>query len=159
MMKSNKSQSLFASDSLVVSLAANSRGTGFLSGHADGNIIRCVAISKQLIQITDLLYSFRFRYFVTSDQNGDDAQGRVVLYSVPPTALAWAHGYIFAAGCDMKVSIYNNNGKLIKVFDYMKDYEHEFTQATCSPSGQVCILIFIVSEYDNTNYFVGCDHR
>ncbi|KAL3276031.1 hypothetical protein HHI36_020760 [Cryptolaemus montrouzieri] len=118
-LKTNKSQSLFASDSLVVSLAPNSKGTGFLSGHADGNIIR---------------------YFVTADQNGDEAQGRVVLYSVPPTALAWGHGYIFAAGCDMKVSIYNNNGKLIKVFDYTKHFEHEFTQAVCSPSGQAVII-------------------
>ncbi|KAK9871476.1 hypothetical protein WA026_012850 [Henosepilachna vigintioctopunctata] len=118
-LKTNKSQSLFASDSLVVSLTSNSRGTGFLSGHVDGNVIR---------------------YFVTADQNSEDAQGRVVLYSVPPTALAWAQGYIFAAGCDMKVSIYNNNGKLVKTFDYMKEYEHEFTQAVCSPSGQAVVI-------------------
>lgn len=39
-IKSNKSHSLYASESLVVSLAPNSKGTGFLSGHADGNIIR-----------------------------------------------------------------------------------------------------------------------
>ncbi|XP_044747182.1 intraflagellar transport protein 172 homolog [Coccinella septempunctata] len=129
MMKSNKSQSLFASDSLVVSLASNSRGTGFLSGHADGNIIR---------------------YFVTADQNGEEAQGRVVLYSVPPTALAWAHGYIFAAGCDMKVSVYNANGKLMKVFDYMKEYEHEFTQAVCSPSGQAVV----VGSFDRLHLYI-----
>lgn len=39
-VKSNKSHSLYVSESLVVALAPNPRGTGFLSGHADGNIIR-----------------------------------------------------------------------------------------------------------------------
>lgn len=115
--KSNKSQSLFASDSLVVSLCSNSKGTGFLSGHVDGNVIR---------------------FYVANDYNEDEAQGRVILYSVPPCALAWAQGHIFVAGCDKRVSVFNNNGKLVKNFDYGKDAsEHEFTTATCSPSGQV----------------------
>lgn len=38
--KTNKSHSLYASESFVVSLAPNTKGTGFLSGHADGNVIR-----------------------------------------------------------------------------------------------------------------------
>ncbi|KAJ3660531.1 hypothetical protein Zmor_004974 [Zophobas morio] len=118
--KSNKSQSLFASDSLVVSLCSNSKGTGFLSGHVDGNVIR---------------------FYVSNDYNEDEAQGRVILYSVPPCAIAWAQGHIFVAGCDKRVSIYSNAGKLVKNFDYSKDLdEHEFTIATCSPSGQAVVM-------------------
>lgn len=117
-VKSNKSQSLFASDSLVVSLAANAKGTGFLSGHIDGNIIR---------------------FYVATDPDSDEeAQGRSALHSVPPFALAWPQGHIFAAGCDKRVSIYNRVGKTIKTFDYSKDDEEfDFVSAIASPSGQV----------------------
>lgn len=119
--KSNKSQSLFASNSLVVSLCSNSKGTGFLSGHVDGNVIR---------------------FYVTNDYGEDEAQGRVILYSVPPCALGWAQGHIFVGGCEKRVSIYSNNGKLVKNFDYSKDEdEREFTVATCSPSGQVGLVL------------------
>ncbi|CAG9856074.1 unnamed protein product [Phyllotreta striolata] len=118
--KSNKSQSLFASDSLVVSLASNPKGTGFLSGHVDGNVIR---------------------FYITSDHGEDEAQGRIVLHSVPPYALAWPQGHIFVGGCDKRVSVFNNHGKLIKNFDYSKDTtEYDFTLATCSPSGQAVAI-------------------
>ncbi|XP_060519882.1 intraflagellar transport protein 172 homolog [Cylas formicarius] len=119
--KTNKSHSLFASDSFVVSLAPNSKGTGFLSGHIDGNIIR---------------------FFVTIDHNEEnDTQGRAALHPVPPFALAWPQGHIFAAGCDKRVCVYNNTGKTSKVFDYSKDNdEHEFMIGVCSPSGQSVAL-------------------
>ncbi|KAJ8945935.1 hypothetical protein NQ318_016763 [Aromia moschata] len=119
-IKSNKSQSLFASDSLVVSLASNAKGTGFLSGHVDGNVIR---------------------FYITSDHGEDEAQGRIALLSVPPCALAWPQGHIFVAGCDKRVSVYNNYGKLVKTFDYAKDTrEYEFTIAASSPSGQAVAI-------------------
>lgn len=93
------------------------KGTGFLSGHVDGNVIR---------------------FFITNDHNEDEAQGRIALHPVPPYALTWPQGHIFVAGCDKRVSVYNNHGKLVKNFDYSKDLkEHDFTLATCSPSGQV----------------------
>ncbi|XP_056632969.1 intraflagellar transport protein 172 homolog [Diorhabda sublineata] len=118
--KTNKSQSLFASNSLVVSLAPNSKGTGFLSGHVDGNVIR---------------------FFITSDHGEDEAQGRVALHSVPPYGLAWPQGHIFMAGCDKRVSIINNHGKSVKTFDYTKDTsEHDFNVACCSPSGQAVVI-------------------
>ncbi|XP_050517357.1 intraflagellar transport protein 172 homolog [Diabrotica virgifera virgifera] len=118
--KSNKSQSLFASDSLVVSLASNPKGTGFLSGHVDGNVIR---------------------FFITNDHNDDEAQGRVALHSVPPYGLAWTQGHIFMAGCDKRVSVVNNLGKNVKTFDYSKDgSERDFTVACCSPSGQAVAI-------------------
>ncbi|CAG9768133.1 unnamed protein product [Ceutorhynchus assimilis] len=120
-IKSNKSQSLFASDSLVVSLAPNSKGTGFLSGHIDGNVIR---------------------FFVASDPDSDgEAQGRAALHSVPPFALAWPQGHIFAAGCDKRVCVYNNAGKTVKTFDYSKNNEeHDFVVAISSPSGHAVTL-------------------
>lgn len=116
-IKSNKSQSLYATDNLVVSLAANSRGTGFISGHVDGSIIR---------------------FLVTTDKDSGDSQGKVVTHSVPPNALAWLQGHILAAGCDKRVIVYNSVGKVIRTFDYSRDFEeYEFTVAASSPSGQV----------------------
>lgn len=122
-IKSNKSQTLYSSDSLVVSLASNSRGTGFLSGHVDGNIIR---------------------FFISNEHSEREASGRVLTHSVPPCALAWTQGQIFAGGCDKRIVVYNVQGKVVKQFDYAKDVsEHEFTSAACSPSGQVNIYFSI----------------
>ncbi|CAG9816108.1 unnamed protein product [Phaedon cochleariae] len=119
-IKSNKAQSLFASDSLVVSLASNSKGTGFLSGHVDGNVIR---------------------FYITNDHGEDEAQGRIALHSVPPYALSWPQDHIFIAGCDKRVSVFNNQGKLVKNFDYSKDTsEYDFTVAACSSSGQAVAI-------------------
>ncbi len=39
-LKGNKATTLYNSDSYVVSLAPNPGGTGFLSGHADGSVVR-----------------------------------------------------------------------------------------------------------------------
>ncbi|XP_031359255.1 intraflagellar transport protein 172 homolog [Photinus pyralis] len=119
-VKSNKSQTLYSSDSLVVSLAPNLRGTGFLSGHVDGNIIR---------------------YFVSSEHGERETSGRVLTHSVPPFALVWTLGQIIAGGCDKRIVVYNNQAKMLKQFDYSKDVsEHEFTTATCSPSGQAVVV-------------------
>lgn len=116
-IKANKSQSLYASYSLVVSLASNSRGTGFISGHVDGSIIR---------------------FLVTTDKDSGESQGKIVTHPVPPSALAWLQGHILAAGCDKRVLAYNSQGKVIKTFDYSRDNgEFEFTVAAASPSGQV----------------------
>ncbi|KAI4469980.1 hypothetical protein MML48_1g10818 [Holotrichia oblita] len=119
-IKSNKSQSLYASESFVVSLCSNSKGTGFLSGHIDGNVIR---------------------FFITDDERSQDTQGRVLLHSVPPCALAWLQGQIFVGGCDKRVVFYSNQGKILKQFDYSRDTtEHEFTVACGSPSGQAVVV-------------------
>lgn len=47
-LKTNKSHSLYSAESLVVSLASNPKGTGFLSGHADGNIIRFAKLHQYI---------------------------------------------------------------------------------------------------------------
>ncbi|CAH1397619.1 unnamed protein product [Nezara viridula] len=124
---SNKTQTLFNANSFAVSLAANSRGTGFLSGHADGSIIR---------------------YYVTDDPQMEQ-QGRVVSHNCPPYALAWpGGGFVIAAGCDRRVTVYDREGRLYHQFDYPN--EKEFTVATCSPSGQAVI----VGSYDRLRTYV-----
>ncbi|XP_050543646.1 intraflagellar transport protein 172 homolog isoform X2 [Daktulosphaira vitifoliae] len=120
--KTNKSQTLYASGSYVVSLASNTRGTAFLSGHADGSIVR---------------------YFLT-EGSSNEPQGRIVVHPVPPYALCWASGYIIAAGCDCTVHFYDQNGRSSRQFDYSPtggcQNQKEFTVACCSPSGQAVVL-------------------
>lgn len=100
-----------------MSLASNPRGTGFISGHVDGSVIR---------------------FHVITDKDSGDSQGKVLIHSVPPSALVWLQGHILAAGCDKRVVFYNSQGKIVKTFDYSRENdEYEFTVAAASPSGQV----------------------
>ncbi|XP_043070065.1 intraflagellar transport protein 172 homolog [Drosophila bipectinata] len=112
--KNNKSQSLYGGDSICISLAANTKGTGFLSGHNDGTIIR---------------------YFMTDEAT--EPLGRVVQHPVPPFALAWPQGGFCAGGCDQRIVFYDNMGRQLRTFDYSRtEGEREFTVAACSPNGQ-----------------------
>ncbi|XP_073968518.1 intraflagellar transport protein Oseg2 isoform X1 [Rhodnius prolixus] len=116
-ISSNKTQNLYSANSYVVAIVSNIRGTGFLSGHADGSIIR---------------------YYVAEDSSVEK-QGRIITHPIAPYALAWpANGFIFAAGCDRNVTVYDREGKLYKQFDYPS--EKEFTIAVSSPSGQAVAL-------------------
>lgn len=116
--KSNKSHTLYGSDSLVVALASNATGSGFVSGHIDCSVIR----------------------FYVGEHDDDEPQGRLFTHSVPPYALSWPQGFVFAGGSDKRIVVYNNNGRIAKQFDYTKDQnENEFMVACCSPSGQVNI--------------------
>lgn len=69
-IKTNKSQNLYETQSMVVSLAANERGTGFICGHDDGSIIR---------------------YYISED-SGSQISGRIIQHQTTPVALAWANG-------------------------------------------------------------------
>ena len=82
--KTNKSQNLFGAEHMVVSLAQNSRGTGFISGHNDGSVIR----------------------FFIADEPGQPS-GRLFQHPTAPVALAWTQNDIVAAGCDKKVVFYD----------------------------------------------------
>lgn len=84
--KTNKSQNLYETQSMVVSLAANERGTGFICGHDDGSIIR---------------------YYISED-SGSQVSGRIIQHQTTPVALAWANGYIIAAGCDRRIIFYDS---------------------------------------------------
>ncbi|XP_015430536.1 PREDICTED: intraflagellar transport protein 172 homolog [Dufourea novaeangliae] len=112
--KSQKAQTLYTADSMTVSLASNVRGTGFLSSHADGSIIK---------------------YNLTDDGNHEPS-GRICTHSVPAYALACTQSHILAAGCDRRATIYDSRGKLVKMFDYSRENDKEISVACCSPSGQ-----------------------
>ncbi len=117
--KTNKANTLYNTDSYVVSLATNADGTGFLSGHADGSIVR---------------------WYIADDPNARP-QGKVVVHGVPPYALAWPFNQIAVAGCDKKLVMYTPEGTVSQQFDYFRDAtEKEFTVMCSSPSGQALCL-------------------
>lgn len=77
---------MYETQSMVVALAANERGTGFICGHSDGSIIR---------------------YYV-GEESGAQVSGRIIQHQTIPVALAWANGYIIVAGCDRRISFYDS---------------------------------------------------
>ncbi|XP_063995942.1 intraflagellar transport protein 172 homolog [Diachasmimorpha longicaudata] len=118
-LKAHKAQTLYTADAMTIALAANVKNTGFLSSHADGSIIR---------------------YFLKSDGKTEPS-GRVVTHGVPAYALAWAQGHICAGGCDKRLTFYDPQGKVTKVFDYSRDsQDKEIAVACCSPSGQSVVI-------------------
>lgn len=88
--KNNKSQNMYGAESYTVSLVSNPRGTGVLSGHEDGSIVR---------------------FFVVEEFG--DVSGRVTQHPVSPVALAWTHTGFMAAGSDRKVSFYDDQVSII----------------------------------------------
>ncbi|XP_069461553.1 intraflagellar transport protein 172 homolog isoform X2 [Ambystoma mexicanum] len=117
--KTNKSSTIYGTESYVVSLTSNVSGKGILSGHADGTIVR---------------------YFF-DDEGSGDSQGKLVTHPCPPYALAWASNSIVAGGCDKKIVAYGKEGHVIQTFDYSRDpSEKEFTAAATSPSGQAVVV-------------------
>lgn len=117
--KNNKSSTIYATDSYVVSLASNVSGKGIISGHANGQVIR---------------------YFF-DDEGCGDSQGKVLTHPCPPYALAWASNSIVVAGVDKRVIAYGNNGRVIQQFDYSRDStEHEFTVAAANGQGQSVVV-------------------
>ncbi|XP_076029417.1 intraflagellar transport protein Oseg2 isoform X2 [Oratosquilla oratoria] len=127
-IKNNKSQTLFQTDSYVVSLSSNIRGTGFLSGHADGSVVR----------------------FYVADDPYAEPQGKIISHPVSPYALTWAANNIIIAGCDKRVVVYTKTGKMTQQFDFSRDTtEREFTTAVSSPSGQAVVI----GSYDRLRVF------
>uniref|UniRef100_A0A8C4VU35 Intraflagellar transport protein 172 homolog n=1 Tax=Gopherus evgoodei TaxID=1825980 RepID=A0A8C4VU35_9SAUR len=117
--KTNKSSTIYGTDSFVVSLTSNVSGKGILSGHADGTIVR---------------------YFF-DDEGSGESQGKLVTHPCPPYALTWASSSIVAAGCDKKIIAYGKEGHIIQTFDYSRDpSEKEFTTAVTSPGGQSVVI-------------------
>ncbi|KAG8522493.1 LOW QUALITY PROTEIN: Intraflagellar transport protein 172, partial [Galemys pyrenaicus] len=126
--KTNKSSTIYGTDSYVVSLTTNCSGKGILSGHADGTIVR---------------------YFF-DDEGSGESQGKLVNHPCPPYALAWATNSIVAAGCDRRIVAYGKEGHVLQTFDYSRDpEEREFTTAAASPGGQSVVL----GSYDRLRVF------
>ncbi|KAM9703852.1 intraflagellar transport protein 172 homolog [Menidia menidia] len=117
--QTNKSSTIYATDSLVVSLASNVSGKGILSGHADGTLVR---------------------YFF-DDEGSGESQGKLLTHPCPPYALAWGANSIMVGGCDKKVVAYGKEGHALQSFDYSRERtEREFTVAAASPSGQSVVF-------------------
>uniref|UniRef100_A0A2K5EYN7 Intraflagellar transport protein 172 homolog n=1 Tax=Aotus nancymaae TaxID=37293 RepID=A0A2K5EYN7_AOTNA len=126
--KTNKSSTIYGTESYVVSLTTNCSGKGILSGHADGTIVR---------------------YFF-DDEGSGESQGKLVNHPCPPYALAWATNSIMAAGCDRRIIAYGKEGHVLQTFDYSRDpQEREFTTAVASPGGQSVVL----GSYDRLRVF------
>uniref|UniRef100_A0A7N8X0V8 Intraflagellar transport 172 n=1 Tax=Mastacembelus armatus TaxID=205130 RepID=A0A7N8X0V8_9TELE len=117
--QTNKSSTIYGTESCVVSLASNVSGKGILSGHADGTVVR---------------------YFF-DDEGSGESQGKLLMHPCPPYALAWGANSIMVGGCDKKVVAYGREGHILQTFDYSRDRsEKEFTVAATSPSGQSVVF-------------------
>jgi len=99
LLRTNKPQTLYSTDSYVVSLAGNSAGTGIVSGHLDGSI---------------------YRYYFPSSNMGGSAYTKVCTHPSPPYALSWGKS-IAAAGADKQVIFYARDGGVERSFEYGQD--------------------------------------
>uniref|UniRef100_A0A3Q3IYM6 Intraflagellar transport protein 172 homolog n=1 Tax=Monopterus albus TaxID=43700 RepID=A0A3Q3IYM6_MONAL len=117
--QTNKSSTIYGTESCVVSLASNVSTKGILSGHADGTVVR---------------------YFF-DDEGSGESQGKLLTHPCPPYALAWGANSIMVGGCDKKVVAYSREGHILQTFDYSRDrMEREFTVAATGPSGQSVVF-------------------
>lgn len=83
--------------------------------------------------------------FIIDESNGEKILVQNFLtHSVPPYVLIWSAEHVFIAGCNKRVSIYDERAKLTKTIDYNKEDDQSFTVGSCSPSGQVS---FVYSSY------------
>ncbi|XP_053193415.1 LOW QUALITY PROTEIN: intraflagellar transport protein 172 homolog [Scomber japonicus] len=132
--QTNKSSTIYGTESCVVSLTSNVSGKGILSGHADGTVVR---------------------YFF-DDEGSGESQGKLLTHTCPPYALAWGANSIMVGGCDKKVVAYGREGHILQTFDYTRDQmEREFTVASTSPSGQSVVF----GSYDRLRVFNWAPRR
>ena len=89
--RTNKSSTVYNTNSYTVSLVANNRNSGILSSHADGQLVRFVIQENEV--------------------HPSEVNGKVVVHSCPATALAWTPNGYLCAGADRKIIIYGKNGK------------------------------------------------
>lgn len=68
-------------------------------------------------------------------------QGKLLVHSCPPYALAWGANSIIVGGCDKKIVAYGREGQVLQTFDYSRDRtEKEFMVAATSPTGQSVVF-------------------
>eukprot|EP00796_Vickermania_ingenoplastis_P010031 gene10031-7008_t len=120
-LKSNKSQSLYANEHAVISISTNICGSAVVSGHLDGSV---------------------YVYYFETDEAGNEVSGskKLLTHSCPPAVLSWGE-HICAAGDDGLATFYNpNNGHRTQTFDYPVKSEGVFTCGAFNPSGQALVL-------------------
>eukprot|EP00906_Rhabdomonas_costata_P032028 RCo045161 len=120
-LKTNRAQTLYATDSAVVAMAYRPDGLAILSGHLDGSI-----------------YSFTFE---DPTGGGGPVNTHVLLAHHPaiPYALAWGEA-IAAAGADCKVVFYDRSGAQLQHFAYPILEDKEFTCAVFNPDGHSLVV-------------------
>lgn len=120
-LKTNKAQTLYPTESFVVSMCAGPDGNSFLTGHLDGTI-----------------YKFTF------ETEAAPRPSTMKFASVPstvPYALAWGYAGIVASGNDRVVRFWDLDGRQGQTFDYGTDSKiKEFTVAAFNPSGESVVL-------------------
>ena len=126
-LKSNQSNTLYSSDTYVVSLACSPCGKFLISGHLNG-----------------VIHKFNFE---------NSNLQKLVIHTSIPYCLAWGTD-ILAAGNDYKIVFYNDIGSHLQTFDYSHDEKlKEFTVAKVSPSGDTIAIgnynKFFVFLYNN----------
>lgn len=113
MLKSNKSQPLFGTESFCVSIAASPDGNNIAAGFLDNTILTFNLETKVKTKMT---------------------------HSTIPQALAWGT-HILAAGNDGRVAFYESSGDRFFSFDYSKDEKvKEFTCANFNATGETCVV-------------------
>mmetsp|Transcript_137045 Transcript_137045/g.238278 ORF Transcript_137045/g.238278 Transcript_137045/m.238278 type:complete len:1651 (-) Transcript_137045:230-5182(-) len=118
-LKTNKSVTLYTTDSYVVTIAASADGLGIVSGHLDGSI---------------------YRYFFDDGTNSNPVpHAKLAHHPCVPYALSWGE-HIVAGGNDCKVVFYDRMGSQLQHFGYPMSEEKEFTCAQFNPSGQ-CLVV------------------
>ncbi|OAF71469.1 Intraflagellar transport protein osm-1 [Intoshia linei] len=126
----NKSSTLYNSESFVVSMSANVHGTSIISGHADCKVVRC---------------------HLQKSEDISSSQGCVFVHSCSPYVLIHTNqkGTIIAAGCDKRIVAYSEDGTPIQTFDYSKQV------GKLSNSGQT----FVVGSYNRIRLFTWSSRR
>lgn len=118
LLRSNKPATLYATDSYVVSCAANLDGTAIISGHIDQRIYR----------------------FYFDEASRGVAHWELCRHSCVPYALSWGEA-VCAAGPDQTICFYDKEGMVLQRFDYSRDEtEKEFTCAAFNPSGETVVV-------------------
>ncbi|GAB1607105.1 transport 172 homolog [Argonauta hians] len=126
-MKSNKSSTVYATNSYVVGLAASPSGKSFVSGHADCSIV----------------------HFTFEDAGTEETRGLLCHHSSAPYAIAYTSHGVLVGGCDRRIVVYDpSGGHVVQQFDFGHNAtltpdggtsaivsDSEFTCAACSPSG------------------------
>ena len=113
-VKSNKTVSLYSTDSYVVSVAGSKDGEHVISGQLDGSIYRFTLESRQFTKLA--------------------------MHTSVPYALDWGE-HICAAGNDGKIIFYTDDGSLFQRMDYSHDSTvKEFTIGSFNPSGDSVVL-------------------
>ena len=112
-LRNNKSQSVYGTESFVVSISSSPDGQSIVSGHLDGSMVTFNLETKAKSKLK---------------------------HSSIPYALAWG-SHILAAGNDGKIAFYEPSGDCFQRFDYSKDEKvKEFTCAAFNSTGETAVI-------------------